>query len=357
MVKYNKIDDGAKEAILKVLKKKTKLSGGSGEDLDKLKDSLFLLNELASQYGDDELLQQTNEVIEQLRKNKNRFYRKTSKLFYDFRALYGNDPYYVFTALGYFFPHISDNTQEGYQERILFVQKVQKLKLDTNPNNIIDNLDSKRFNRYYDYKTKELGFIQERKFYDEFFRLPNEPDYIYDIFNPKNHFDEGDFKLHNRVIELKGRQSEQYKAVRYFIDKSKLNELKSRTNDNFSLVWSEYTNNDALLSSRGNINVKYFYFNFDNELFNLLEDNGLIKTFDVDPNKPRYYFTPDAVRELTDSSQLYDTQSFINEFRYLRDDEREEELQNEINKQEDLIESKLPSSKVKKVKKSKKSNV
>ena len=313
MVKYNKIDDGAKEAIIRVLKKKSKLVGGDADFFNNILESVILLIELTSKYGEYDLLNKFNDIYDRIkRQNKLGFYKKISNIFDEFREAYGNNPYFVLSVLSTLYPNINDDSLDGSIDREMFTQKVKKLKLSENPNNTIDNVSNKYYFRSdYDASSKEEGFILERKFYDEFFDFGNRK-YITDLLNPINHFARADFKIDGRTIELKGRDRQKYeKQPRYyFIGKQKFDEMIRDSNGMVTIVWAEYPSLQELLVSRGNTSINYYYFVYNKDFFDVLKDNHKIGEKDVS-NEPHYNFRPSALLELKETYEMYDTQRFI----------------------------------------------
>lgn len=406
MVKYNKIDDGAKEAIIRVLKKKSKLSGGS-ETKNFLLDIEKVLSELNKQVNEDELQEIATFVSEKMNIFKNDF-KKDAEL--------------PLVVLYYFFPKLDDNTEEGFKQRKSFIETAKK-----------HDYMSYTFNA----ETAENGLINEIAFIDVYF--PNKKDELLPglskLLSGDISFDPIDFIIDSVPIEVKSLSYCSNKSIsgnpkpQYGIEKSKLKNVMNANPSHSVVVFPEQCSTDWRLNNR-NASIEWKYIILDNSKYKLIKELGLYtEAYSQKANKYYDYFAPPVVKELQSGNQLFNsgeydkylkeqlqpyielrylrmflesfisgefekengkaslsylesqldiiselydkivekegfffnndfglvfggTKNLFNDFDTIVEDRREEAIQKEVNEQEELIESKLPS-----VKKSNKKSI
>lgn len=327
MPKYNKIDDGAKEAIMKVLKKNKKpLKGGLKEGLkekkmvagSEMKNILFEIEETLDKLGkkvdSDELEEIANFVINKMN---------------IFKSVYNRDAELPLVVLYFYFNHLDDNTEQGYLERQAFVGIAKELHFL--PHN-------------FNVTTSENGLINEISFIDTYF--PDKKEELLPglskLLSGDMSFDPIDFIIDGIPVEIKSlsycsdkNRSKNPKPI-YGIEESKLKKILKANSQHSVIVWAEQCSPEWRINNR-NSSIDWKFIILSSDKFELISELDLYRQkYSSTANKTFEYFDTLIVKELLEPNQIFDVSSYD---KYLLEktkfmiDEDEQKYVDKINKE------------------------
>lgn len=300
MPEYNKIDDGAKEAVMRVLKTHLKksnkplkepLKGGNRiEDIVELIVSTLL--KLGRKVNPTEVANISSFMLQKK---------------YNFEESYGKSPNTELLILYYFYPKIDDNSSEGYDEREKFINEAK---------------DKLGLLYGYNISTAESGLINEIAFIDTFFPdkkeklLPGMSKLLSDDIS----FDPVDFVIDGIPVEVKSlsyckdNPQSTYPNPVYGIERAKVKKIINSNPSHSVVVWAEQCSSEWRKNNR-NSSINWKFIILSSDKFKVMKELELYKQrYSGKASKVFEYFDTIVVKELTNSSQIFDVSSYDNYF-------------------------------------------
>jgi len=175
--------------------------------------------------------------------------------------------------LYYFLRKINKNTDEGYQQRVLFFNTL---------------IGSGNISPGYNINPGEVGFVCESVFYDNFIKpyfsedvaedaKPNISKWMTDIL-----FEKADIKFADYCIEVKsvqwmqGRSDCKYRKPNYFCGSDKVMSILNSGYTHKLIVWAEICRESEVLSVNRKSIPNYKQYILEPQLFKIHRDKGLI---------------------------------------------------------------------------------
>lgn len=174
--------------------------------------------------------------------------------------------------LYYYLKKINQNSEEGYEQRIIFFNTL---------------MSSGDIMSGYNIKPAEVGFICEFVFVENFVKgrvsdedyklaKPNISKWVTSVLYDPTDLEFGDYAIEIKSLAYaRNRKGCKYSSPTYFAGSGKVKKMLKSHRPHKIILWAEICNDDELINSRHSV-PNYRQYVLDNQLFESHKQNGLI---------------------------------------------------------------------------------